>query len=109
MIHSLELTHSQWLYRNDRTHTKARQNKADTLTEAINQQFARGMEGLHPSDCCLLHHSQHKLLHSPLVTQESWLASVKVAREAFSNDTATEIHQLRQSMRNWLTQGEFPD
>jgi len=105
----LQLTHSQWVYRNSIKHKKDQRGlnieDARALDHAIDSQFRQGSDGLHERDHHFIQRGRKKVSNMSATDQRNWLEGIKVARAAYEESAAREIQGMRLFMENYLRSG----
>ena len=86
VIHLLEITHGQWLYRNVVVHNRMAGDLAsrckEDIRQALEEQMEFGKEGLEEEDKFLLEINLGKLDNSSGEDQVYWLLALQAARDA---------------------------
>jgi hypothetical protein len=102
----LSLVHSQWKHRchilHERDAQGLRSQEARDLDTAISFQFQSGIDGLHPRDQHLLSRGKDRVLLMTGSGKLSWLSSIRLAREEFTDHIARETESMRNFMTRYL-------
>jgi len=105
----LQLTHSQWVYRNSVKHKKDSRSlnleDARTLDRVIDSKFHQGMDGLHDWDHHFIRRGCKKVSNMLATNQRNWLEGIKVAQVAYEESAAREIQGMHLFMENYLRSG----
>ena len=99
----LQITHSQWIYRNitlhDRTNGYLRNKTAEDLAEEIHRLAELQPEDV-PADCIfLLEVDSGKLTKEHVETQAYWVVAMKAARKAKAAQSAKTASEKKRSKR----------
>jgi hypothetical protein len=103
----LSMVHSQWTHRckilHERDAQGLRSQEAKDLDRAISFQFQSGVDGLHPHDHHLISCGENRVLQMTGSGKLSWLSSIRIAREHFTEHMAQETDSMRNFMTRYLT------
>ena len=106
ITHILSMTHTQWTHRNsvlhDRDERGLRREERETLEMDINNEFEKGLDGLHERDHHLITRGQPTVASYTPTDQRHWLAGIRAAREAYESSMASEIASMQATMAAWL-------
>jgi hypothetical protein len=102
----LQITHSQWIYRNitlhDRTNGYLRNKTAEDLAEEIHRLAELQPEDVPAESRFLLEVDSGKLTKEHVETQAYWVVAVKAARKAKAAQSAKTAGEKRRSKRKAL-------
>jgi len=97
----LQITHSQWIYRNISLHDKSngylRNKNAEELAEEIHRLAKLQPEDLPTESKFLLEIDSGKLIKEHVETQAYWVIAVKAARKAKAAQSARSVSQKRRA------------
>ena len=102
----LEITHHMWTTRNGVLHEKDSDGltaeEATQLREDIAEQFLIGGDTLKAEDRHLLENGMEALLHTSAATKQTWLRTIRLAREIAEEDRQNDVSQMQSTLQQWL-------
>lgn len=104
--HLLEISHSQWVSRNQVVHERDRDGlkvkEGAQLEMNIDAQFSLGIEDLHPRDHHYILRGRESVIQMGAQDRLTWLHGITLARQTQSAHLASELQGMRDFMNQWL-------